>query len=560
MKKLFYSFIYLLMTICIILTSSQSITIKNDNNETNFTANTVYTNAETFSPTNTVNTYLSGIDVSSWQGTINWASVKNTGVQFAMLRICSLENGTYVVDSQFVANINGAKAQGIHIGAYFYSYATNLAEVKEEAKMIVDILDDYPATFDFPIVFDAEDPTIQSFAADACNTFCSILEKNGYYAMIYANTNWFNNVIKPASAISSYALWHASYYNKYTGYTPTQSTSIASEKPALNANNENVKIWQYTDKGSVSGISGNVDMNVGYYDFSTIIRSQGYNNFCSFTTLKTDINNHWYECICGKKKDVTLHSYTTQKNDSNTHWYECFCGAKSEKMTHNYNLIHNETNHFDKCIDCNYVKNSSTAQHNFNKQGYNSTEHYMQCECGLIEQSSIKAHTPTYHISGNEHWADCECGYVVVERSEHDYTIKKSNTTQHWGICVCGTVSEKSDHDFINTYCLHCGYHVHNYNFTTDETTHDGDCKNCDFEILEEHTFSNGVCTICEYVDETYTPPQGEDNTNNDDNLGESSSSCQMAIGANFPIYTISFLSIFSATFLIIKRLSKRKN
>ena len=134
----------------------------------------------------TVDRLMAGIDISGWQTSVNWTNVKNAGVEFAMFRLTSYSSAThsYTKDSMLDSHINGAKSQGIHIGAYFFSYAKSLDEVRNEANMVMGILKQYPKTFDFPIVFDAESANIQGFAADACVVFREILEANGYYVMI----------------------------------------------------------------------------------------------------------------------------------------------------------------------------------------------------------------------------------------------------------------------------------------------------------------------------------------------------------------------------------------
>ena len=279
---------FILLIACSLTFTASSKFVNTNNQTENIKVETVLGNNDTFDAKNT-NTLMSGIDISGWQESVDWAKVKASGVQFVMLRICtySSANHAYDIDPMLDSHIKGAKAQGIHIGGYFFSYAKSLAEIPGEANFVLSLINRYPSTFDFPIVFDAESTNIQSFAADACVSFCSILEQNNYWAMIYASTNWFNTIIVPSSKISGYALWQAHYpwatgtqVERYTGYTPSQSTSIASARPAINNNNNNVTMWQFTQKGTVSGIGSEcVDMNVCYTDYSKVIPAMGKNGF-----------------------------------------------------------------------------------------------------------------------------------------------------------------------------------------------------------------------------------------------------------------------------------------
>lgn len=227
-----------------------------------------------------------GIDVSKHNGTIDWEKVKKSGVQFAMLRLFGhvADTPNYTVDSKFEEYLKGATAAGIHVGGYFFSYAKDLAAVEKEAKMVVDLLNKYPATFKFPIVFDAETGDtadgydITKFAGDACATFKRILEDAGYYVMVYANTNWYNNVID-STKITGTDLWQAHYKSEYDGYQPRYGNAISTARPAINKNNKNVYMWQYTEKGAVPGISGDVDLNICSREYHTLIPSLGKNGF-----------------------------------------------------------------------------------------------------------------------------------------------------------------------------------------------------------------------------------------------------------------------------------------
>ncbi len=252
-------------------------------------------------------TVMTGIDVSAWQETVDWASVKAAGVQFAMIRICTYNTSTgqYAVDPMFAANVAGAKAAGIHLGAYFFSYANSVEDVVAEANMVINILKDYPATFAFPIVFDAESDNVKSFAGDACATFVTALRTHGYYPMVYANTNWLNNYIDPA-AISGMHIWQAHYLTAYAGYTPAQGLQIAENRPTINKNDANVAMWQYTDSGVVPGVDGDCDMNVSYVDYSKIIPTGGYNGYVAERVNPTFNESYAFNAMGAAAPDAVL--------------------------------------------------------------------------------------------------------------------------------------------------------------------------------------------------------------------------------------------------------------
>ena len=193
-----------------------------------------------------------GIDVSKHNGTIDWAKVKAAGVQFAMLRA---GYGRYdnQKDEQFEANYKGATAAGIPVGAYHYSYATTAEQAKREAEVFLGWIKG--KTFTYPVAFDIEDAKQAnlgvSLISDIIRTFCETVEAAGYYVVVYANKDWLTNRID-ADCKSRYDIWLAQWTSE-----PTYTGSYG--------------MWQYSSKGSVDGVSGNVDMNIAYKDYPSII-------------------------------------------------------------------------------------------------------------------------------------------------------------------------------------------------------------------------------------------------------------------------------------------------
>lgn len=199
-----------------------------------------------------------GIDVSKHQGVINWSNVKT---DFAILRAGF---GRYAnqKDSQFERNYAGAKAAGISVGAYWYSYAKSAEEARQEAKACLEALKG--KRFEYPIYYDIEDSTQGHLSKEAltaiCEAFCDTLEKAGYFAGVYASTYWFTHKLDHTRLASKYTIWLADYRADY---------------------NKTLKrdMRQYTSNGHVAGISGRVDRNICTRDFPGIIKKAGLNGY-----------------------------------------------------------------------------------------------------------------------------------------------------------------------------------------------------------------------------------------------------------------------------------------
>lgn len=195
-----------------------------------------------------------GIDVSEHQGRIDWDAVKASGIDFAILRVgFGAPSFGGRVDYQFYRNISECERLGIPYGVYVYSYAFDNQQAADEASMVIDCLSGHNPRL--PVYYDLEDKTIiadgrQSGIASRAQTFCNKISSAGYKPGIYANLNWFNNILTdPVFKSGSWDHWIAQY-NSQCHYTASYS------------------FWQYTSRGKVSGISGNVDMNYAYVDVS----------------------------------------------------------------------------------------------------------------------------------------------------------------------------------------------------------------------------------------------------------------------------------------------------
>ena len=198
-------------------------------------------------------TYTSviGIDVSSHQKSIDWAAVKNSGVKFAMIQVGyrGYETGALMDDAYFEENIQGAIENGIDVGVYFFSQAVSVEEARAEADFVLERVKKY--NLQLPIVFDLEEVSnatdrIENTTAQertqAAVTFMNHIKNAGYQAMVYSSSQLFETVFD-MNYLHDFDFWVADY-----SYTPNFSYHFS--------------IWQYTDAGSINGISTNVDMNI----------------------------------------------------------------------------------------------------------------------------------------------------------------------------------------------------------------------------------------------------------------------------------------------------------
>ncbi|MCH5192184.1 MAG: hypothetical protein J1F23_08485 [Oscillospiraceae bacterium] len=189
---------------------------------------------------------LKGIDVSKWQGNIDFAKVKADGISFVIIR-CGIGSSK---DSYFEANYKNAKAAGLQVGTYFYAYAKTPEQAAKEAECCINIIKG--KSFDLPVFYDLEENSIANTGKAnilaIAKAFTEKVKSAGFNVGIYANLNWNKNYLTD-KWYDTLPRWIAQYNSKCT-YTGKYD------------------IWQYSSTGKVSGISGNVDMNYCYTDFS----------------------------------------------------------------------------------------------------------------------------------------------------------------------------------------------------------------------------------------------------------------------------------------------------
>lgn len=206
-----------------------------------------------------------GIDVSVHQGIVNFNKVKQAGIDFVILRA---GYGIGNVDKNFYTNYSLAKLAGLHVGAYWYSYADSVQFAEQEAKSCLDTIKGLE--FEYPIFYDVEEQSQiakgKEFYSSLLNAFCPILEQSGYFTGFYTNLNCLLTVIDAKTA-KRYACWVAQWGNtcSYMG---------------------DYGMWQYSATGRISGIDTDVDMNYCYVDYPKLIKKLKLNGYQDKQKLK----------------------------------------------------------------------------------------------------------------------------------------------------------------------------------------------------------------------------------------------------------------------------------
>ncbi|WP_295212782.1 GH25 family lysozyme [Ruminococcus sp.] len=257
-----------------------------------------------------------GIDVSYYQGKIDWAKVKQSGIDFVIVRVGYRgygSAGTLVEDPNFRTYIEGASKAGLKVGAYFYTQAINTWEAAQEAQFVLDRVKGYD--LQMPIYYDIESVDYDSGRLDnaglskaqktnLCKSFCDTILKAGYDSGVYASYAWFTWMLDGKALGQSYPIWLA-HYASYTNYS------------------DRLDIWQYTGNGSVSGVQTYIDINVWYPDSSvpsTVTGVKSVSNTSTSNTISWNScpNVDGYEVYQWIGTNNTYKLLTTTKNTSYT--------------------------------------------------------------------------------------------------------------------------------------------------------------------------------------------------------------------------------------------------
>lgn len=197
---------------------------------------------------------MTGIDVSKHNGRIDWNKVKASGVDFVIIR-AGYGRELSQKDALFEDNYRGAKAAGLKVGAYWYSYATTGEDAIKEARTFLRVVKG--KQFEFPLYYDIEENNQMTAANILITAFCNEIEKAGYFAGFYANRATVQNYVSQATR-EKYSLWLAEW-------NPVQHVAAP--------------MWQRSAAERVDGIDGYVDANISHMDFEAIIKARGLNGY-----------------------------------------------------------------------------------------------------------------------------------------------------------------------------------------------------------------------------------------------------------------------------------------
>lgn len=224
---------------------------------------------------NTANKVYTGMDISKYQGNINWAAISNSDIGFVIIRAGYGDDLLSQDDEQFKANVMACEKYNIPYGIYLYSYAKDAgvssASAGSEARHVLRLLNDLKANNYNPnlgtkVFLDVEDKSVASLdkmiLTNIADSFCGTIENNGYSCGVYANKTWLTDKLNSSELSKKYDIWLAEwpYNNTLTNFTLAKQT-----KPTYNLTN--YKYWQFTSNGSINGINTRVDFDLGYNIF-----------------------------------------------------------------------------------------------------------------------------------------------------------------------------------------------------------------------------------------------------------------------------------------------------
>lgn len=244
-----------------------------------------------------MNIITKGIDVSYYQGDIDFAKVKASGVGFVIIR-CGItgwgDAKSKKADVRFEEYYAKAKQAGLGVGVYYYSCAETVAEATAEAQLTLQLLEG--KQIDYPVWYDVEEPRklgelTKEQITDIIIAYCTTIEKAGYYCGIYANKNWLDNKMI-YDKIKRFDIWLAQWTDK-----PTYSNPYG--------------IWQYSNNGTIQGINERVDLNYAYKDYPSIIKSNGLNGYTKGQNQATQPTTPTQTTT-----KPTYKNYTIKKGDS----------------------------------------------------------------------------------------------------------------------------------------------------------------------------------------------------------------------------------------------------
>lgn len=320
---------------------------------------------------------IKGIDVSEYQGKINWKTVAGYGMGFAILRITEKGN---VIDSTFERNYKGCVENNIPVGVYKYSYAMNVAEIQKEAQKVVDVLNG--RALDFPVWLDLEYNKQRTLSKSTLETmiktFWSVVTAAGYKFGIYSNVDWYENII-PESTKPKYDFWIARYPANDDGWMQERL------RPSYGVG------WQYSSKATIPGIPTKVDRNVFYKDYR-------------------------------EEEPEPLKDYVEQVRNDAVDFAVRMANDNSHGYSQAVRSLYNITN--PKSFDCSSLV-CTAYYYAFIKNGLNKEANYLKSHCSYTGNMLNMTN----------------CGFEIVARNQtaHKEMIKgdiELNTTYHTALAI----------------------------------------------------------------------------------------------------------------------------
>ncbi|MCC8136619.1 MAG: cell wall-binding protein, partial [Clostridiales bacterium] len=364
-------------------------------------------------------TKIQGIDVTVYQGTVDWEAVADDGIQFVVLGTGWYRNGSQTYDSKFTTNIEGAISAGIPVGVYRYTYSTTVAEMREEAYQVLDLIDGYKISY--PVALDMEASCYNSMTkaqrTELANAFLEVIEEAGYYPMLYANNYWFTSLLD-RTALSDYDFWVARYGNA----------------PSISP----VSMWQYSSTGKVDGIRTAVDLDYSYKDYTAIITPRTYPLIkrTSESGWQTDGTNYWYLNSSGKILKKTWLTLSGKKYYLASNGYRVTGWAKISSKYYYFNssgemqtgwiTLNGKTYYLDPSTGARVTgwKTISGSTYRFNSSGVMQTGwvtiskkcYYLDPTTGARVTGWLTIDENTYYLKKNSSPAGQRCtGWVKID-------------------------------------------------------------------------------------------------------------------------------------------------
>lgn len=219
---------------------------------------------------NRIQPFSKGVDVSTYNGELDWNAIKAAGIDFAIIRAGSSISGE---DIRFETNYNAAREAGIYVGAYYYVEVNSVEEILNEVEILKGLLGN--KKFEYPIYLDIEKDSLgealgRELVTEISVAFIEALQADGYFAALYTNNNWLENFYDRALVTEKYDIW-------YARYIPTENLDVAEWD--LEKYGPTMCMWQYTAEGSIDGVISPIDLNFSYKDYPTLIKFYHYNGY-----------------------------------------------------------------------------------------------------------------------------------------------------------------------------------------------------------------------------------------------------------------------------------------